>query len=261
MALKSDCFKNILSRENVFLWLLLAFQAGYVNAAGFIACHRFVSHMTGFGTQMSLSLAEGKLLAGFEMLLAPVSFILGCILSAILIDKRLHTGKEAHVRTSAMLQCGLLLLVLIGGNLEIFGEFGEPLELQRDFALLFILCFMCGMQNATFTSLTNGQIRTTHLTGLSTDLGIHFIRNRYVDVPEEKREELVQVNWLRLYTFASFFTGSAISALVMIIGEYQGFLLPVGTSLIIVLYIHYVLYRKKNCHQDSYDRAERKLQA
>lgn len=258
MTLKSDCFKDILKRENVFLWLLLAFQAGYVNAAGFLACHRFVSHMTGFGTQVGLSLGEGKLLAGLEMIFAPVSFILGSVLSGYLIDKRIYRGEEAHVRTSAFIQFLLIVIVFIGGSFEVFGEFGEPLELQRDFALLFILCFMCGLQNATFTSLTNGLIRTTHLTGLSTDIGIHLVRNKYIDVPDEKRDELYKINWLRLYTFASFFTGSAISAIVMVIGEYQGFLLPIGTSLIIFIYINYVMYQK-TFDEDVYDSRKRKL--
>ncbi len=259
MTMRSDCFKNILKRENVFLWILLAFQAGYINAAGFIACHRFVSHMTGFGTQIGVSLGEGQLLTAFEMLLAPVSFIAGCILSGHLIDKRIYRGFEPHVRTSVMIQFSLLLAVFIGGSFEIFGTFGEPLELQRDFILLFILCFMCGLQNATFTSLTNGQIRTTHLTGLSTDIGIHLVRNKYIDVNDEKRKELYLVNWLRIYTFVSFFTGSAISAILMVIGEYQGFLLPVGTSFIIILYINYVMYQK-NCKEEVYDNDKRKLQ-
>ena len=143
MTLRSDCFKNILKRENVFLWILLAFQSGYINAAGFIACHRFVSHMTGFGTQVGSSIGEGRLLMAFEMMLAPVSFILGCVLSGFLIDRRIFTGQEARVRTSSIIQCLLIIIVYIGGTMDLFGEFGEPLELQRDFILLFILCFMC----------------------------------------------------------------------------------------------------------------------
>ncbi len=260
MTLKSDCFKNILKRENVFLWLLLAFQSGYINAAGFIACHRFVSHMTGFGTQTGVAMGEGKFLLGFEMFLAPVSFVLGCILSGYLIDRRIYKDKEAHVRTSAIIQFVLLLSVFVGGSLDLFGDFGEPLELQRDFILMFMLCFTCGMQNATFTSLTSGQIRTTHLTGLTTDIGIHFVRDKYVDVTDEKRGELKLVNWLRIYTFFSFFSGSAISAILMVIGEYQGFLLPVGTSLIIVFYINYLMYHK-NCDERSYDGTKTNLKA
>ncbi len=259
MALRSDCFKSILKRENVFLWILLAFQSGYINAAGFIACHRFVSHMTGFGTQVGLSIGEGKLLMAFEMMLAPVSFILGCILSGFLIDRRIYTGKEAHVRTSSVIQCLLIVGVYIGGTMDLFGVFGEPLELQRDFALLFILCFMCGLQNATFTALSNGQIRTTHLTGLSTDIGIHLVRNRYMSVGKDKYRELVNVNWLRFYTFLSFFAGSAISVIVMMIGEYQGFILPVATSFIIIIYINYLMYHK-DCREDQNAVDQRKLQ-
>ena len=31
-------------------WFLLAFLGGHVNAGGYLACHRFVSHVTGFAT-------------------------------------------------------------------------------------------------------------------------------------------------------------------------------------------------------------------
>ena len=260
MTLKSDAFKDVLRTENIILWLILAFQAGFINAAGFLACHRFVSHMTGFGTQFGLALGEGDPMGAFEMFLAPISFIVGSIVSGLLIDKRVFQGKEAHVRTSTIIQFALILVVLIGGTFNLFGQFGEPLILQRDYFLLLILCFLCGLQNSTFTTLTAGQIRTTHLTGLSTDIGINLVRNYYINnISDQKRRELINVNWLRIYTFTSFFVGSAISAIVMMVGDYQGFILPAGTSLIIVFYVHFLMYHKYN--EDPHARDERKLQA
>ena len=48
--------------------------------------------------------------------------------------------------------------------------------LQRDFLLLFALCFACGLQNGLFSGLTRGQVRTTHLTGPITDIGLNLTK-------------------------------------------------------------------------------------
>ena len=60
-----------------------------------------------------------------------------------------------------------------------FGEFGEPLRLKRDYLLLALLCTASGLQNAVVSSLSGSIIRTTHLTGTTTDLGIGLIRVLY----------------------------------------------------------------------------------
>lgn len=235
---KSNAFKDILRVENVFLWLVLAFQAGFVNAGGFLACHRFVSHVTGFGTQIGLSVANNELFYAFEMMLAPISFIVGAAFSAFLIDRQTYQQKEAHVKTSVIIQSLLLVSVFALGELGVFGEFGEPLELQRDFALLFLLCFICGMQNATFATLTNGMIRTTHLTGLSTDFGMNLVRIPYLQVDEQERLYQKKVNFLRLNTIISFSLGSLIAAIVFRHIEYHGFIFPALTS-IVILFLSY----------------------
>jgi|688.fasta_scaffold153269_2 uncharacterized membrane protein YoaK (UPF0700 family) len=229
-----DAFKKILLKENVFLWILLAFQAGFINAGGFLACHRFVSHVTGYGTQVGLKFSEGSFWVALEMILAPLSFILGASFSAYLIDRRIFQGKEPRVRTSLVTQSALLFIVFVFGEAGFFGEFGEPLVLQRDFELLFTLCFICGMQNATFTCLTNGQIRTTHMTGLSTDLGMNLVRIPYLPVDEQEKKYQKQMNWLRFYTFMSFMLGSAIAAIVFDRIGYHGFILPALSSLVVL---------------------------
>ena len=48
--------------------------------------------------------------------------------------------------------------------------------LQRDYLLLFVLCFACGLQNGLFSGLTRGQVRTTHLTGPITDIGLNLTK-------------------------------------------------------------------------------------
>jgi len=232
--IRSDAFKDILRKENVWLWGLLAFQAGFLNAGGFVACHRFVSHVTGYGTQVGLAFTNDGFWMALEMMFAPIAFILGSAFSASLIDRPYYQHKEAKVGLALVIQASLLILVFIFGEAGFFGDFGEPLVLQRDFALLFILCFICGLQNATFASLTNGQIRTTHMTGLSTDLGMNLVRIPYLNVEEKEKRYQRRVNWLRLFTFMCFMTGSGISAYTFSYLGYHGFLVPALTSLIVL---------------------------
>ena len=69
-----DVFKNVVARRNQVLWLMLAFQSGFMNAGGYLAVHRFISHMTGYGTYVGVALAQKQYLGAFEMALAPSSW-------------------------------------------------------------------------------------------------------------------------------------------------------------------------------------------
>jgi len=232
--LRSQAFKDLLRKENSLLWCLLAFQAGFINAGGFMACHRFVSHVTGYGTHIGLSLFKDGFWLSLEMMVAPISFIAGAAYSAFLIDRPYFQQKKVRIDYALITQSALLFLVFMLGEWGMFGEFGEPLMLQRDFLLLFVLCFICGAQNATFATLTNGQIRTTHMTGLSTDLGTNMVRIQFLNVDEEEKNYQKRLNWLRAFIFISFMTGSGISAYVFSFLGYHGFIVPALTSLAVL---------------------------
>ncbi|NBT58095.1 DUF1275 domain-containing protein [bacterium] len=232
--IRSQAFTRLLRKENVLLWGLLAFQAGFINAGGFIACHRFVSHVTGYGTHIGLSFAQEGFWLSLEMMVAPLSFIAGAAFSAFLIDRPFFQQKRVLVGPALFIQSALLFLVFILGEWGFFGDFGEPLVLQRDFILLFTLCFICGAQNATFACLTNGQIRTTHMTGLSTDLGMNLIRIPFLPVSDKEKLYQRNLNWLRVYIFSCFMIGSGISAYVFSHLGYHGFIIPALTSLVVL---------------------------
>ena len=73
----------------------MAFQAGVINIGAFMACHRFVSHITGFATYFGYELVSGDGFAAAGMLVVPIFFVFGCMISGELVDIRL----KLHRRT------------------------------------------------------------------------------------------------------------------------------------------------------------------
>ena len=221
---------EFLAPEFQTYWVSLAFQAGFVNTGGFLACARFVSHMTGFGTQVGISFSQGNYLLAFEMLSAPLSFVLGAMVSALAIDRPIVRSQPPHYLLVMLLIVTVYLGIAVAAAVGLFGRFGEELLYTRDFILMALLCFACGVQNACFSSLTRGQIRTTHLTGILTDIGISIVKIGYLPPLARETKVLRRVNYVRMITVLGFALGASISALLFSRLEYLAFFVPVGTS-------------------------------
>jgi uncharacterized membrane protein YoaK (UPF0700 family) len=239
--MRYENFVHVVARPNQFLWMLLAFQGGFMNAGGFLACHRFVSHVTGYGTYVGVAVGQKNYLGAFEMALAPLFFLAGAAYSGWLVDRRLMLGKEPRVQAGIITLAALNLAMYLGEVSGFLGDFGEPLVLQRDFLLLFCLCFACGVQNGLFTGLTKGQVRTTHLTGPTTDIGINLAKIFSLKRDDSHRASLVALTWLRVRIAFAFSIGSSIAALVFEIETYEGFAIPFLISLFLVWYVNRLL--------------------
>lgn len=211
-------------------WFLLAFLAGSVNTGGYLACHCFVSHVTGFATLAGIDAAGGKLNSALGILTVPVYFLFGVMVSAYFTDRRVHEGK--HPRYAFVMGLVTLLLVIAGGAgiLGWFGKFGAPAELNRDYFFLALLCAASGLQNAALTSASGATIRTTHLTGITTDLGIGLIRAASYEYTDPKRQLEIKANFLRSGTIFSFMIGSGSGAFLFLNWGYTGFVLPAGIA-------------------------------
>lgn len=230
---RTNAFANTLNKKNQFLWMMLAFHAGYLNAGGFLSSHRFVSHMTGVGTAIGISFSLKDYFIALEMILAPISFILGAAYAGFLVDRKLVTEREPQVINGVLCIILLNVAVFAGGISGFFGEFGEPLLLQRDFLLLFVLTFVCGLQNGLFVSITSGQIRTTHITGLATDIGLNITKIFSLKNDDSKRND-IKKNQLRIKTVLAFSLGSFIGAIYFTQAHFWGFLGSVVISLFIL---------------------------
>lgn len=227
-------FKTDLSQPSlrkIILWNLLSFQAGSLNVGGFLACHKFVSHVTGFSTLFGAELAQGHTDLALGFLTVPLFFLLGSMLSGLLIDSRVLEGQPPHFTWvfGILTLCTALILSL--GASHVFGQFGMTLEMEQDYLLLALLCLSCGLQNATVTSAYGAVVRTTHLTGLTTDLGVGLARVLNPRLDAKKRANEIKANSMRVGIVLSFTLGSVICGWIFTRTAYWGFLIPFLISL------------------------------
>jgi uncharacterized membrane protein YoaK (UPF0700 family) len=154
--------------SNRHLGLTLAFVAGAVNAGGYVAVSRYTSHMTGIVASISNQLALGEYRLAAGGLAAYVSFLGGAATSAILINWARRRKRHSRYALPLMIEAFLLLAFgLLGANRPLPAGLLVP-------ATVLLLCYTMGLQNAVITKISGAEIRTTHVTGLTTDLGIEL---------------------------------------------------------------------------------------
>lgn len=214
--------------ENLFVWFLLAFQGGLLNIGGFLASHRFVSHITGFATLAGERFSKLDFANALGLLVVPLFFIMGVMTSAFFVERRRIQHKKPLYTVVFGIMVVLLLSVSLMGSFEYYGFFGESFDgsfkNRRDYVLLFILVLTCGLQNAVISSASGYAIRTTHLTGPVTDLGIGLVRLGTLKFQMNKDELFVLICLLGIIT--SFIVGSLVGAMVFSMFKFQGFFLP-----------------------------------
>ncbi len=213
------------TRSNVSIWMALAFQAGTLNIGGFLACGRFVSHITGFATYFGIEMDRKNYASALGMLMVPLFFLIGAILSGLLVDIRLKLHKRPKYYIIFGVLFFLLLLIVVGGFKGLFGDFGGPPGFA-DYILLGILCLICGMQNGMITTVSRSIIRTTHLTGITTDLGIGLVRVLYRKKIDHQMGDEYRANFARAGIIFFFGLGSLIGGAVFVKSGYRGFILP-----------------------------------
>ncbi len=157
---------------NRWLGVVLAFVAGAANAGGFLVLHRYTSHMTGVLSSVADDLALGFWAAALGGLVLIACFLCGAASTAILVNwGRRHGTAGVYALPTALEALLLLVFGAVGGWL---GE--DPVWAGMSAGLL---CYLMGLQNALITKAADAVIRTTHVTGMVTDLGIELGKMLY----------------------------------------------------------------------------------
>jgi uncharacterized membrane protein YoaK (UPF0700 family) len=212
------------------LGTVLAFVAGAANAGGFLAVGQYTSHMTGILS----SVADNAVLGQFTLALGGLGAVLAFLLGAMTTAWMVNWGLRRHLRSAYGLPLLLEAVLLL-----VFGLFGAAIGLMTAVFLpltVVLLCFIMGLQNAVITKISRAVIRTTHITGLLTDLGIELGKLLYVNRHPDQQPVRANRDRLRVHgqLIASFFVGGLAGALGF---KYAGYVSTVPLAALLLLLV------------------------
>ena len=215
--------------SNRRLGLLLAFNAGAVNAGGFLVVRLYTSHMTGFVSLLADNLVLGNMVLVLSAVGALLAFVSGAALTAILVNwarqHRLHSSYALPLLIVALLMLvfGLVGAVTLGWRTP----FAVPLT-------VLLLAYLMGLQNAVVTKMSSAQIRTTHMTGIITDLGIELGKMLYWNGSASPPDQQVRANRQRLRLFAGLLAMFLVGGVAGAAGfKHMGFVFIVPLALVL----------------------------
>jgi len=212
--------------HNLKLASLLSFVAGIVNVSGLFAVKRLTTNVTGHFAFFADEMAKKNVGQGLVYLLFILAFLFGAFCSNLLVE----VISKINERFINSIPVGIEISILL------FIAFLNPSTVETHAnALACWLLFSMGMQNALVTSLSNSVVRTTHLTGLITDLGIE-LSQLFFYKKEEQQKKLRSSVKLRLTIIFFFFFGGVAGGYGYLVAGFKILLLAVATLIGALIY-------------------------
>jgi len=232
--------------HNLKLASILSGVAGVVNITGVLELHTLTTNVTGHFAFFSEELVLRNYRMAFAYLFYILFFLFGAFVSSLIME----WVSKYKPQTPYIIPIFLEIIILLAVS---FSAFLLPNEYARFSILLSsALLFSMGLQNALVTRVSQSVVRTTHLTGLFTDLGIELSQLFfYRDRPE--RIQLNKSIFLKLAIICCFFLGCIIGGFTYSYLELRTLLLPVGLLFFALwydrlLFRYYYLKRKFRNH-------------
>jgi uncharacterized membrane protein YoaK (UPF0700 family) len=217
--------KNRTLKHNLKIASLLSFVAGIVNVAGFLSVQRLTTNVTGHFAFFVDEVFKFNFWEGFIFFLYIFFFFLGSFISNIIVEIVTKVNDKLIYIIPIIIESIILFSIAI---------FGQSLVDKNPNLLAFSLLFAMGMQNSLVTTISNATVRTTHLTGLFTDLGIE-LSQLFFYTKNEQKVKLYSSIKLRLTIISFFFLGGLLggifyTTLKLYILAIAGILLIIGIT-------------------------------
>ena len=209
----------------------LAWIAGVLNSVGFVAVGFYTSHMTG----ITASIADQLVLGGWMLvglgIVAVAFFLMGAMACALQFNWARRRPQWHDRRFALVLLAEAVLVLLIGG-------LADSVSAQwREWALVAALGFVMGQQNALITKVSDATIRTTHITGMVTDIGIELGKAVYANQLPDADPVRADLAKLRMHSIlvGQFFLGGVMGALGYLALGFVVLLVPAALLLVMTL--------------------------
>ncbi|MBL9076325.1 MAG: DUF1275 family protein [Planctomycetes bacterium] len=155
-------------QQQARLAISLSWVAGYTNALTVLTCDQVTSHMTGAVSHVGVELVDGRYPHAVYLLGLIGVFLLGAFSSGVLTEfGRLRRFESIYV-LPMMVEAVTLGVFALLVDWQAIGQIGDGAQVW----LTYLPAYAMGLQNATITRISGGVIRTTHVTGVITDLGL-----------------------------------------------------------------------------------------
>lgn len=237
--------------DNLKLGVLTAFTAGMVNVASLILFFSFTSNVTGHFAILAEEIAAGK---WFQVVVV-FSWILLYMFGAFLSNFIVIHGRPRHAFLSHSLPLFIEMLLLL--TVGVYGTFYYKETLIETEILTALLLLSMGMQNGLTASISNFSVKTTHLTGLTTDVGIHLsliTKSFYRKKPDV-------INKLKLMgaIASAYLVGGVIAGSITLFFEFKVFFYISFTIIFIIFYditkmyfaIKLVQHKRRQIHKKN----------
>ncbi len=217
---------------------MLSFVAGMVNVTGVMLLKVLTTNVTGHFAYFAEEIVVRDYAFSVVFLLYIVSFLLGAFFSSLFIEMSSRKKMISAYVLPISLEVMLLLFVAL------FGASTTHVHL-----LAFALLFAMGLQNALVTRVSNSVVRTTHLTGLFTDLGIELSQLIFHKSNKLNFDKLRQGIFLKLAIILCFFIGSLTGGFLVFELHFKTLLIAVICLMVAMYYdyfkLRYVYLKRK----------------
>lgn len=228
--------------DNIKLGVLTAFTAGMVNVASWILLFSFTSNITGYYAVLAEEISNGAFYQVLVICLWLSLFFFGSYISNNIIIN----SKNVRNQISHSIPLVLELICLIG--VGIYGVFYYKESLLETEFLVAAITFAMGLQNGLTASISNFAVKTTHLTGLTTDLAIHF---SLLTKRENRLNKEITDKFKLLYSILlSHMAGAITAGFITLKFEFQVFFYVSFTIVIVIFYDYFKQKLKKTVDTD-----------
>ena len=234
--------KNRTFIHNLRLATLLSLVAGIVNITGVLAVRTLTTNVTGHFAFFAEEVMKHDYAAAITFFVFTIFFLIGAFTSNFLAE--LVSKKQPQLSHVIPISLEMTILISVG----VFGGHSNLASIEGKLTA-FCMLFAMGIQNSLVTKISQSTVRTTHLTGLFTDLGIELSQLFFYKKNEEIKKLKTNI-YLKLSIISFFFIGCFSGGFIYHLLEIKTLFVAAFFLLIALLYDYirlqfYVIKRKR----------------
>ena len=237
--------------DNIRLGIITAFSGGMVNVASFMIFLSFSSNVTGYYAIFATEIIRGNFYQVLVVLGWIMLFLLGGFISNLIV---IHfNSRNKHLAHATPIALEIICLLIVG----VYGQFFYNETLSETEALLSLMLFAMGLQNGLTASISNFAVKTTHLTGATTDMGI--LLSMFTKKELRENREMKDRALLTFSITGAYLSGAIVAGLIYKSVQFRLFYIVSLFLFVVIIYdffavrvLRYIILIRKTASAKKY---------